>query len=142
MAVAKDPNAVAAKMVARATAASGDYAAGVKAVTESPTAAAAKQLDKAQQNYIAAIQSGKTAARLNAVSTQDWINATVTKGVPRYSTGVQAALPKLQKFFSQSLPYIANLQAQIAQMPSTTLADNIQRMIANAQGMANFQYKP
>jgi hypothetical protein len=142
MAVQKDPNVVAQKMVSRAQAAAGDYANGVKAVTDSPTAAAAKALDKAKLNYNAAIDSGKTAARLNAVSTQDWINATITKGAPRYSTGVQAALPKLQKFFAQSLPYIANLQQTISKMPSVTLADNIQRMVANAQGMANFKYQP
>jgi len=142
MGAQKDPNAVAAKMVSRASAAQPDYIAGVKGVTDSPTAKAALAGDKAQANYMAAWQSGKTAKRLNAVSLSDWQNATVTKGGARFAQGVAASLPKLQKFFSQSLPYIATLQAQISAMPSTSLEDNINRMIANARGMAKFQYNP
>lgn len=142
MAVPTDANAVAQKMVTRAQAAQPDYVKGVQGVQSSPTAAAAKVLDKAANNYMAAINSGKTAARLNAVSLQSWQNSTVTKGGPRYSTGVQAALPKMQNFFAQALPYITTLQAKIKAMPSTTLADNIQRMVTNAQEMANFKYTP
>lgn len=135
----KDPNVIAQKMVTRAAQAQPDYIAGVKAVTDSPTALAAKSLDKAAAKYLEAIQSGKTARKLNAVTLADWQTATVNKGGQRFAQGVQAALPKIQKFMAQLLPYQDSYLPALRAMPSTTLADGIQRMIVNAQKMADFK---
>jgi len=142
MAKVLDPVAVADKTVTRAVNAAGDYKKGVQAVTESPTVAAAKNLEKAKVNFAKAVDSGKMAARLNAVNVADWIAATAGKGADRYPTGIQAAKPKILKFMTQFLPHVQTVKARVDAMPSTSLSDNIQRMVANVQGLAEFVYKP
>ena len=82
------------------------YTAGVQAVTVAPTAAAAT--DQAMQKYIAGVQqsvtSGKRAASLNAVTLQQWQQATISKGAPRLQSGAAQAQPKVAAFFQKWQP--------------------------------------
>lgn len=111
---------------------------GINSVTESPTAAAARNLDKYVQNTAAAVNSGKMASKLNAVTLQDWKNAAIAK-VGRIGSGATAAKPKMMKHLQQWLPFVANVRAQVKQMPSTTPQDRIQRMVFNATQLATFK---
>ena len=121
------PEQAADKLIRRAQGAVTDYVAGVKAVTESPTAAAAKQLDKAQMNYTEAVQSGRMAKRLNSVSKEDWIKATAEKGQARYAPGLTASREKSVEFFAEFLPYTDRVSAEVAAMPDLSIEDSVAR---------------
>lgn len=111
---------------------------GVNAVTESPTAKAAQNLDKYKANTAAAVDSGKMAAKLNAVSLTQWKNATLAK-VSRVGSGAQASKQKMVNHLTKWLPFVAQVRQQIKQMPSTTPQDRIARMVANAEMLSNFK---
>lgn len=98
--------------------------AGVMAVTQAPTQAAAAAIDRYQAGVLAAVSSGRMATALNAVSLTDWQNAMITKGISRVPQGVTAAMPKMQAFMDKWLPYQAQVQATVARMPKGSLADS------------------
>ena len=98
--------------------------AGAMSVTVSPTQTAALHLDRYQAGVINAVQSGRMATALNAVSLPDWQQAYITKGIARMPQGVQAAKPKFQQFMDTWLPKMDTLKSRIAQMPKSTLADS------------------
>ena len=107
---------------------------GINSVTESPTAKAAQHLDKYVQNTAAAVASGKMAAKLNAVSLQDWKSKFLAK-VSRIGSGAQAAKPKMLAHLTKFLPKVAAARATVKGMPNTTKADTQARMNAFFQAM-------
>lgn len=111
----------------------------VRAVTSSPTAAAAKKIDVMKSRFIAAADSGKIAAGLNAVSLGDWQNAMVNKGVPRITQGATEGMSKVENFMTKFLPFVAGVQARIKAMPNTTDQDRKNRMLANFDAMKTFK---
>lgn len=114
--------------------------AGVNAVTQSPTAAAAAAVDRMVAGIQKAAASGKIQASLLAVSTQDWKDAMLNKGVPRVASGAQAAKPKMQAFLQQFLPYLQSGVQQIdATMPRGDLETNIQRAALMMRHNAQFR---
>lgn len=121
------PEQAADKLIRRAQGAVTDYVAGVKAVTDSPTALAARNLDKAQMNFTEAVQSGRMAKRLNAVSKEDWIKATSEKGQARYAPGLTASKDKVVGFFTEFLPYADRVSSEVAAMPDLTIEDSVAR---------------
>lgn len=121
------PEQAADKLIRRAQGAVADYVTGVKAVEESPTVAAAKNLDKAQLNYNEAITSGRMAKRLTSVSREDWIKATTEKGQARYAPGLTAAKEKVTEFFNEFLPFADRVSGEVAAMPDLTIEDSVAR---------------
>jgi len=118
-----------------------DMRAGIARVTASPTAAAAAKQDKMKAKINAAIDSGKWAAGLRAVSLEEWKDKVTTKGLPRVAAGIDAAAPKVEKFYSQLLPHIDTVRGQVTKMPDLTLEDSINRMSTFVRGMAKFSFK-
>lgn len=129
------------KWVERTSAASTAYTNGVNAVSESPTAKAAANLDKALAGYTKAINSGKMAKTLNNVSLADWKSKTTGVGAQRLATGVQAALPKRQKFDAALVNHLNAELPTIDAMKVYTLEDGINKAAAMIRAMAKFQYK-
>lgn len=115
--------------------------AGVAAVTVAPTQAAAQ----AQSAYLAGVQnavsSGRWAASLQAVSLSDWQNAMNTKGINRIAAGATGAVPKMQSFMTQFLPFLANGVAQLASTPRGGLEQNIARATQMMRYNAGFRYQ-
>lgn len=109
---------------------------GVMAVTENPMEKAAAAKDK----WVAGIRDSadKWAARVSAVSMEDWKSAMLNKGVNRIAEGVDAAIPKTTAFFDRLLPFEANLQARVNQMPDTSLEDSVNRASTWIREMAKF----
>jgi len=130
-----NPATVAATWASNLGAATTKMKAGVSSLQTSPTQLAAQAVSKWQ----AAMADPNTAARyqsgLSRVSLTDWQTAYIQKGLPRIATGAQAAVPKFTQFLSQWLPFIQNAATQVRSMPSTTLQDRINRMVA----MVNFE---
>lgn len=127
------------KLIRRLSAAGPDIRAGIEAVTESPTeAAAAKAAD-----WQAQMALPKTRERfekgLRRVSLADWKKAALDKGVARVSQGVEAARSKIEAFANKFLPHAYAVSAEVKAMPGLTLDDGIARAIHTIRRMADFE---
>lgn len=132
------PQQAAANWAAGMSGASTKLKAGVNAVTTAPTQLAAAAVDRQVAGVQHAAATGKTQRALQAVSLQQWQNAMITKGLPRIASGAQAAIPKMQQFMGQFLPFQAAL---VAQLPARgDLNTNIQRATQMMQGTSQFVY--
>jgi len=127
------------KHARRLKAAIADMERGVKAVTSSPTAAAAAKKEKMRAGINAAIDSGKWEAGLKRVTLDEWKEKMLAKGLPRVAAGIDAAAPKVQEFASELLAYEDRLQGEVAKLPDVTLEDSINRMTTWIRGMAKFR---
>lgn len=106
--------------------------AGAQAVTVSPGQAAAAQQGVWLANTTAA--ANRWAQNVAAVTTAQWQQAFITKGLPRVATGAQAAQPQFavtlakiiqaEKGIVPSLPPRGNLQANIARSAAFATAMN------------------
>lgn len=133
------PQQIADKQISRVQAASGDYTAGVNAVTQSPMQRAKAKKDKLKANFLAAVDSGKWEAGLDSVSLEDWKKQSTEVGAARLGAGVEAARAKIVAFQEEIAPFRARVQAEIAAMPDTTLEQRLAKMTANARKMAEFK---
>jgi hypothetical protein len=130
--MAKSAQDSAAKWLAamQAPATSQAYAAGVAAVTVSPTAQAATP--QAEQLYLQGVQdavsSGRRAAALNSVTLQAWQAAASGKGAQRLSSGAQAAQGKVQAFFTKFAPVFQNIHQTVNAMPKGGMANSLARV--------------
>lgn len=114
--------------------------AGVMAVTVSPTEAAANAVDRQVAGVIAAQQSGKTAARLRAVSLQSWQQSYINKGIPRLAAGASAGMPKMTAFMNAFMPFLQNAVASLP--PRGDYNANKARAMAMMDAMKGFRYSP
>jgi hypothetical protein len=130
---------VAAKWVTRTSAAAQDYAQGVAQTDVDPTQRAIQAQSRLRSEFIAAIDSGKWAQRLQAVGKAGWQQAVASKGVQNFSTGVAAAEQKVAAAFGPLLSFEQGLQSTIQAMPNVTDADRNNRMLAWANGMRQYQ---
>lgn len=139
MARAKDPSAIAGKQIRRLTDAVPEIESGVKTVETSPTAQAAERLDVAKTNYVKAIDSGKMARNLRAVSLEEWREKTLAK-VGRIGEGIAAAEAKLVQFHTQRNAAQVGIDRKLADIPQRTLADSIRRMTTQVTEMSKFSF--
>src|SRR5881397_3374079 len=84
-----------------------------------PTALAAQRLDKAKQNYNAAIDSGRVARALAAAGKQGWLaGINRPEAVTSYTAGTSGkGKAKWAAAMNTWFPIFQGLQSQIAQMP-------------------------
>lgn len=126
------------KHARRLKAAMPDIQRGVERVTTAPGKQAAAKQAKMKANINKAIDSGKWAKKVSAVSVSDWQQKTITKGIPRIASGIDAAADKVTAFASKLLPAVDAAVAKIAGMPDLTLEDNIARNNTYIREMAKF----
>ena len=115
-----------------------DITLGVERVTEAPGKKAAAKADKMLANLTKSVQDGTWAARVGAVTLEDWKDKMRTKGIPRIAAGIDGAAAKTRDFFGQLFAYQDTLQGQLRGMPDLTLEDSISRMTTWVRGMAKF----
>lgn len=118
-----------------------DIRLGISKVTESPTKKAAMKQVKMLANLTAAVNSGKWAARLNAVTVEEWKNKALTKGVDRIPAGIDAAKDKVIAFATDLLAFEATAQQKVNGMPDLTLEDSIARATTWMRTMSTFKRK-
>jgi hypothetical protein len=136
-----NPDQFVEKHARRLKAAVPDMQAGIQAVTEAPTAAAAAMKDKMRMNVNASIDNGKWERGLRRVSLEEWKQKTINKGIGRVATGVDEAAGKIRAFAADFLPFLDTVSATVRKMPSTTLEDNINRMVAQVRGVSKYTRK-
>jgi hypothetical protein len=126
-----DPNTLAQMWAQNLASAGSRMQAGAQSVTTSPGQAAAAQ----QAVWLANLQASANlwAQKVSAVSTQEWQQAFITKGIPRVATGAQAAQSK----FATTLGKIIQAEKSIvSSLPARgTLDQNIARSAAFARAM-------
>ena len=123
------PQDYADKLIRRGQAAAQDYTKGINAVTVSPTAEAAKKLDKAAMNFAEAVSSGRMARRLNEVTLESWKKSAAEKGSSRYGPGLAAARDKMVSFATAFLPFQDAIVAKAKTMPDFSLQDQIAKAV-------------
>lgn len=112
---------------------------GIQGVTANPAQAAAAAVGTWVARITDPATQAKFVASLNRVTLQDWQNAAIQKGLPRISSGAQAAKPKFTAFLQQFLPYVQNVQSQVKAMPNASLQDRIARMVQNVTLLSQFK---
>lgn len=115
------------------------YIAGVQGVTESPTAAAARNIEGYRQGVQDAIDSGKLQRGLQRVTKESWIASTVNTGAQRLASGYAKGEQKFQSFMTEFLPFVSSVQQQVKAMPNATPEDRDQRMLQAAKLMRGFR---
>jgi len=90
------------------------YSAGTAAVTESPTAKAAANLNVAAANYANSVNSGQMAAALNAVSLSSWKQSCAT-GASKFAGSAQKGLPKYTAYAQSAIPVYAAMKSAAQQ---------------------------
>jgi len=135
------PQQIADKQVERTRTAVPFFEQGVMAVTSSPMAKAADNLDKAADHYAAKVRDGSMAKRLRAVSLTDWQARTVAKS-SRIAEGVEQAKPRIAEFHEQRAAFQSSIDAELANMPTRTASEMDARMMKQVQKMRGFQFIP
>lgn len=115
-----------------------DMRLGVQGVTESPTAKAAAKQDKMLANLQESVSKGKWKAGLLRVSTEDWKQKMLEKGVGRVAAGIDASAEKVVDFASKFLPHLAAGVSAIEKMPDLSIEDSIARATAMIRHNAKF----
>lgn len=135
------PDEFVEKHARRLKAATPDMRKGVERITVSPTALAAKKIDKMRAHLLEKIDDGTVKRRLEAVTLEDWKSKMLTKGVGRVAEGIDQAAAKVRDFAGQLLPAVDAAKAKIAGLPDLTLEDSINRMNTYIREMAKFKKK-
>lgn len=104
-----------------------DIKTGIERVTIPPGQAAAREEQRMLTNTMEAIQSGKWATRVGAVSLQDWQKATIDKGLSRIPAGVDAAMVKNVPMAERLLTAVDAAAAKAKALPKGTIEDSISR---------------
>lgn len=133
----KDPRRVAEKWKRNLSASTEDIRAGVDAVTEAPGMAAVRAQERMLRNLIEAINSGRWADAVGAVSLDEWKKAFKDVGIPRITSGATAGQPNMEAAMRELLPAIEAIQAELdRQHPRGDLEANINRSAEFARRMS------
>jgi hypothetical protein len=135
------PQQIAEKQMRRTKAATTDMVNGVNAVSVAPSKLAVAKKQKAVNNWNEAMQSGKWERNLGRVTLDEWKKSMIEKGVGRVAAGVDASQAKLEAFYSELIPFQADLSKKIDSLPDLTVEDSIQRASTWIRGMSNFRKK-
>lgn len=125
----------------RATVAQSDYENGIKKPRRDPVdaAIAAKETMVARHNE--AMASGAWEDGLRFSGTEGWREASLKKGAPRFSTGVQFGLPKVRAFAEAFAPHLEQGLASVDAMPKRNVEEAIQKSAAMIRHNATFRFK-
>lgn len=137
MPVRSDAQAATQKWVTNLSNATAAMTAGANRVTQSPGAAAAAAADKWLSRVTAS--KPKFIARVGAVTTDQWRTAYTTYGIQRVASGAQAKQGKMLSFQTDWLNYLQANMGKIDRMPTVTLQDGINKVIAQIQLNAQFK---
>lgn len=116
-----------------------DIRRGVERVTDAPGKKAAAKQEKMKAKINEAIDSGRWANNVGKVSVEEWRDKTISKGLGRIASGIDAAHDKVVDFAGQLLPAVEKAKGMVGGMPDLTLEDSIARMSTYAREMAKFK---
>ena len=135
--MAGTPDQIAQDWAARMAAARDKAQRGVESVTVSPGQAAARQKNIYVQNVTA--RADVWAKNVAAVSTEEWRQAYITKGLDRMASGAAQAQGKVAQFMAKLLPAISTIKASLPARGS--YEQNKQRAIKMMDGLHAQSFK-
>jgi hypothetical protein len=109
---------------------------GVNAVTVAPGQAAAAAQDRFLAGVTQAVQNGKWARNVSAVSLQQWQSAMINKGIPRIAQGTAQAVQTKGPAIDTLLANVSAAQAAIASLPKGGIEQGIARATAFMRAMS------
>jgi len=118
-----------------------DIQRGVDRVTENPGVKAAANKDKWVAKLMDPAIQDKWERNTRALDLGAWKDITKKKVSSNLASGVDAAAPKMNNFYTQLFPFQDSLVARINAMPDLTLEDSIARMTTMVRGMAEFKLR-
>jgi len=126
----------ATKYATNGSAAASLWQSQAAATSVDPTALAAQSLGKAKTNYVAAIDSGRTARALAAAGKSGWLSGIQRpEAASAYSGGITGkGQAKWEKKMGAWWPVFQQLSDQIATMPDATPQDSVNRAAAWIMG--------
>jgi len=123
------PAAVTAKWKANAGKSASAWAAGIQGVTVAPGQLAAAQAQAALAGYTDAIQSGRWAQRVGAVTLGDWQSKSVAKQ-GNYTSGINAGESKRARFDAAWIPLMAAAKERLRSVPRDGGASSLSKVQA------------
>lgn len=126
------------KLIRRQSGSLEDMKLGIEQVTEAPSKKAVAKQAKMKANLMQAIDSGKWAKNLGAVTLEEWKDKMLNVGLSRVQGGIEASRSKIEQFASKFLPFLDQVRAKVNQMPDTTLEERIARATAQMRETAKF----
>lgn len=141
MAKALTAQQIAEKQVRRSQAATTDYKDGIMNTKDNPMQKAAAAVDQWFAGLQKAYNDGTYVDALNNTPKSVWQDAAIKKGAAAYAPGVLAAQGTIADFHQQRIQQQQAIDAQLASMPRGDLQTNIQRMLTQVNGMAQFKFK-
>lgn len=131
------PQQIAAKWSQNLSGATETATAGANALTVSPGALAARQVNVWAANVAAA--KPKYQRNVAAVTLDEWRSAYLNKGIPRMAQGATDAQPKMEAFMTSLLNYQQSALSSLP--PRGTYEQNKARLTAWIDKMHAFNYK-
>jgi hypothetical protein len=116
------------------------YKDGIQAVDVDPMQLAVAQESALVSRFNESIASGKWRNNTLAAGAE-WKTHTLAKGGQNYTTGIQAAKPKMQRFLTEFLPFADGVKRQIRGMPKGPKGggESLARIAANMEAMMSFR---
>jgi len=138
---AKPVELAAKKYLERARAGAKLYEERIKTPRRDPTKAAISMRDTLEAKMRDKKTWDKWEERLASVGFEGWLDATLTKGVPRYVPGVEYGFKYWKDFYEQFKPHLEEGMRKVHAMPRVTLEDSIARAAEMIRHNAKFRYK-
>jgi hypothetical protein len=110
-------------------------------VTVNPAEKAAANIDKMVAGVQAAAADGRIARGLSNVTLAGWKQVTAAKVQARLPSGVDAAMPKRQKFDQYMVQTLNNVLPEIDAMPHNTIDDGIAKVSKLAHYLHDNRFK-
>lgn len=130
-----DPTKTAAKLIARAQAATGDYCEGMKNPKRSPVEAAKRSAGKWANRVQAAIANGSYEKGVGKQDYGEAVAIATGDGGAAYSSGISKREAKIKRVHADLMPRAGALSAVIQNLPQDTEAQREQRLLAARRGM-------
>lgn len=135
------PQQIAAKWKRSSIAAKSSMLEGINNVTESPTAAAARKVDKYAAGCQKAVEDGTFVAGCKSVTLPMWQESMRNKGIPNHERGVTLAENKVADFQTQFQPFVTAAAQTVNNMPDSTESDREEKMLAMIRKLRTFKYQ-
>jgi hypothetical protein len=129
-----DPTKTAAKLVARATAATGEYVDGMRNPKRSPVEAAVRAAPKWANKVQQAIQNGSYGKGVQKQNYPEAVEIATSDGGAAFAGGISKRQAKIQRVHADLMPRLGALSQSIQNMPQGTDAERINRLLAARAG--------
>lgn len=127
------------KWVERARAGASLYAERTKSPRRDPIKAAIANRAALEAKMSSKATWDKWEQRLSKVSFDDWLNAVQTKGVARFTQGIEFGQKKYQEFYSAFSKHLEEGLRRVLAIPKTDLEAGIRRAVEMIRWNAKFR---